>query len=70
METTKQRVFIKNRRLSIELPSNFENSEVEVIILKLRNIKNENISLNNFLSYSIHVDKSITYPNREERNAR
>ncbi len=70
METTKQRVFVKNRRLSIDLPPNFENSEVEVIISKLRNIKDDNIGLNNFLSYKIIVDKSITFPNREERNAR
>jgi hypothetical protein len=70
METTKHRAIIKNNRLLIDLPKNFNNSEVEVFILKIKDLIHTDNALKRFFSHSINVDNTIPYPDREERNAR
>jgi hypothetical protein len=70
MEATKHRAIIKNNRLLIDLPKNFNNSEVEVFIIKIKNAIHKGNALKRFLAHSVNVDNSIPYPDREERNAR
>ena len=70
MKLTKYRAIIRNNKLSIDLPKSFNNSEVEVFIQKVGDILNNKNSVDDFLNFSISIDRSIPYPNREQRNAR
>ena len=70
MDATKRRTIIKNRKLHLDLPQSFNNSEVEVHIFKIKELNKKRTEIDNFLSLSIIVDENISYPNREERNAR
>jgi len=70
MEATKHRAIIKNNRLLIDLPKNFNNSEVEVFIIKIKDVIHKDNALKRLFAHSINVDNSIPYPDREERNAR
>lgn len=70
MEATKHRATIKNNRLLIDLPESFNDSEVEVLVMKIKDLLHKEAAFNRFFSTSINVDTNIPFPNREERNAR
>jgi hypothetical protein len=70
MEALRLKNKVVNRELKLVLPQSFDNSEVEVLILKLKKSKSNKDAMKKFLSHNLIIDKNIPYPDREERNAR